>query len=164
MIQGGEGLFYYLLSFIIILIDQLTKWFVVKYMDLYEEIRLIENVFYIKSHRNTGAAFGILEGARWFFILITVIVVVGIVVAIQKSMRESKLIPLALSLILGGAIGNFIDRAMTGEVVDFFYIVLINFPIFNVADMAITFGVGLFIVDAFLSTKKEKAIVSNTEE
>ncbi len=141
-------------------------------MDLYEEIGLIEGVFIIKSHRNTGAAFGILEGARWFFIIITIVVVIGIIIAIQKvkHQQNQRLITVGLSLILAGAIGNFIDRAMTGEVVDFFYFVLIDFPIFNVADSAIVVGVGLFLLDAIVNNKKEdnskeeKSTVTQIEE
>lgn len=78
--------------------------------------------FQIVSHRNRGAAFGILQNQRWFFIAITIAVVIGIIWYLHRTVaeRKKKLLPFALSLLLGGALGNFVDRALFGEVVDFF--------------------------------------------
>ncbi len=126
-------------------------------MELTEQIPVIGNFFLITSHRNRGAAFGILEDQRWFFIIVTTIVVIGIIWYLQKVMKtNNKLLPLALSLVLGGAIGNFIDRVLTGEVVDFllFNFGSYQFPIFNVADSCIVIGVGLIILDSLLDMKR----------
>ncbi|MGF9908444.1 signal peptidase II [Brevibacillus porteri] len=147
---------YYLIAAVIIALDQFTKYLVVKYMELGQSIPLIADVFHLTSHRNMGAAFGILQNRRWFFIVITTVVVIGIVISLIRLGKNQPRASLALSLVLGGAIGNFIDRAMTGQVVDFLDFTLINFPIFNVADMAITIGVGILLLDVFLDGKKNR--------
>lgn len=151
--------FYYVIAAVIIGIDQLTKWLVVKNMELGENIPIIENFLYITSHRNRGAAWGILQGQMWFFYLITTVVIIGIIYYIQKHTNGSKLMGIALGLMLGGAIGNFIDRLFRKEVVDFIntYIFTYDFPIFNVADSALCIGVVLlFIYMLFIEGKKEK--------
>lgn len=156
---------YYIIAFVAFLVDQGTKYLIASRMELTEQIPVIGNFFLITSHRNRGAAFGILENQRWFFIVITIIVVVGIVWYLQKVMRtNNKLLPLALSLVLGGAVGNFIDRVLTGEVVDFlqFNFGSYEFPIFNVADSCIVIGVGLIILDSLLDMKRNP-VNSKTE-
>lgn len=159
-------LYLYVLALIVLGIDQGTKWLVATNMNLHESIPVIGDFFLITSHRNTGAAFSILEGKRWFFLVITTIVVAGIIWYLQKvKFSQGKVLPLGLSLILSGAIGNFIDRAMTGEVVDFlqFNFGSYTFPIFNVADSAICIGVGLVLLDAVLSIQREKKINEQQE-
>jgi len=148
-------LLYYLIAAVIIALDQWTKHLVLNYMERGESIPLIADVFHLTSHRNMGAAFGILQNQRWLFIVITTVVVVGIVFSLIRIGKKQPRTSLALSLVLGGAIGNFIDRATTGQVVDFLDFTLINFPIFNVADMAITIGVGLLLLDVLLDGKKK---------
>jgi|SRR5690625_458804 len=148
---------YYLIALVIIGMDQLTKWIIVRTMELGERIPIIENFFYITSHRNSGAAWGILQGQMTFFYIVTAIVVIGIIFYMQKYAKESKLLAVSLSLILGGAIGNFIDRLLHQEVVDFldFHIFGYNFPIFNVADSALTIGVILVIIATILDERKK---------
>ncbi|PTX51938.1 signal peptidase II [Melghirimyces profundicolus] len=126
-------------------LDQVTKWLVLKKMSLYESIPLWEGVFHITSHRNRGAAFGILQNQQWLFITITVAVVCGITWYLIRLKRTQPLMSWSLALILGGAVGNLIDRIRWGEVVDFLDFRLIHYPIFNVADSAIVIGVGLMI-------------------
>lgn len=145
---------YYLIAAVIIALDQWTKHLVLKYMERGESIPLIADVFHLTSHRNMGAAFGILQNQRWLFIIITIAVVVGIVFSLIRIGKKQPRASLALSLVLGGAVGNFIDRATTGQVVDFLDFTLIHFPIFNVADMAITIGVALLLLDVLLDGKK----------
>lgn len=150
---------YYVIALIIFLVDQGSKWLVKTNMDLGQEISVIGDFFYITSHRNRGAAFGILQDQRWFFIVVTIIVVIALVWYIQKiKSQPDKLLPLALSLVLAGAIGNFLDRLLMGEVVDFFKFNFgsYTFPIFNVADSAIVVGVALIILDTLLETRREK--------
>lgn len=149
-------LIYYIYALAVIALDQLTKYIVVKNMELGETIPLIENVFQLTSHRNMGAAFGILQNQRLLFILITVVVVVGIVISLYRVGRSQPRISLGLSLVLGGAIGNFIDRATTGQVVDFLDFVLIHFPIFNIADAAITIGVAILLLDIFFDSRRAR--------
>ncbi|WP_112180776.1 MULTISPECIES: signal peptidase II [Paraliobacillus] len=149
---------YYLLAFVIIIIDQLTKFWVVANMELRESITVIENIFYITSHRNTGAAWGILAGKMTFFYIITAVVIVLICYYIQKFAKDSLLTGLALGLILGGAVGNFIDRIVRKEVVDFFdvYIGSYNYPIFNIADSALVVGVILVLIATILDERKQR--------
>lgn len=152
---------YYIVALILIIIDQLTKWLVVVNMEIGERITIIEDFFYLLSHRNSGAAWGILQGQMLFFYIITVIVIIAIVYYMQKYAKNNALLAIGLSLILGGAIGNFIDRVLRQEVVDFasFIIVNYNFPIFNVADSALTIGVILVFLAMIveeINERKEK--------
>lgn len=150
--------FYYIIAVLIILLDQFTKWLVVKYMELGESIQLIENFLYLTSHRNRGAAWGILQGQMWFFYIITVIVIVALVFYLEKEAKNNKLMGLSIALMLGGAIGNFIDRVFRKEVVDFVntYIFGYDFPIFNVADSALVIGVGLIMLQMIREEREAK--------
>lgn len=156
---------YYILALIVILLDQFTKWTIVINMQLSESIKIIENFLYITSHRNKGAAWGILQGQMWFFYIVTVIVLIGIVYYIQKHVQHRILMGIALGLMLGGAVGNFIDRLFRKEVVDFIdtYIFGYDFPIFNVADASLCIGVGLFFVHMLIETRKERKDAKNRQ-
>lgn len=159
LIESGEHvLVYYLIALIVIIIDQFTKWLVVTYMEYGESIKIVENFLYLTSHRNRGAAWGILQGQMWFFYVVTIIVVAGIILFIKRLKQHEKLMGWSLGLMLGGAIGNFIDRLFRKEVVDFIntYIFSYDFPIFNVADSALVIGVGLFFIHTILEGKQEK--------
>lgn len=141
-----------------IIIDQLTKFLVVKYMTIGQSISIIDHFLYITSHRNEGAAWGILQGKMLFFYVVTLIVIGVVILWIRRlDVKKEKLLVIALSLILGGAIGNFIDRVMYRHVVDFIntYIFGYDFPIFNIADSALCIGVFLMAVDAFLDVKRD---------
>ena len=149
---------YYVIALFVIAIDQISKWLIVKNMELGTSIPIIDNVLYITSHRNRGAAWGILENKMWFFYIITVVFVVFIVIYMQKYAKTDKLLGISLGLILGGAIGNFIDRVFRQEVVDFIhvYIFSYNYPVFNIADSALCIGVVLIIIQTLLEGKKAK--------
>jgi len=149
---------YYVIALFVIAIDQISKWLIVKNMELGTSIPIIDNVLYITSHRNRGAAWGILENKMWFFYIITVVFVVFIVFYMKKYAKTDKLLGISLSLILGGAIGNFIDRVFRQEVVDFIhvYIFSYNYPVFNIADSALCIGVVLIIIQTLLEGKKTK--------
>lgn len=158
---------YYILALIVFLVDQGSKWLVVQNMNLKDEIPVIGNFFVITSHRNTGAAFGILEGQRWLFIVITSVVLIGMIYYMRLMIRGNKrMLATALSFLIGGAIGNFIDRLLTGEVVDFLQFNFVfsffgkavdyTFAIFNIADAAITVGVILIILDTIISSIQER--------
>lgn len=140
-----------------IIVDQLTKFLVVKYMTLGQSISVIDNFLYITSHRNEGAAWGILQGKMIFFYVVTLVVIGLVILWIRKlDIKKEKLLVVALSFILGGALGNFIDRVMYQHVVDFIntYIFGYDFPIFNIADSALCIGVFLMAVDAILDIKR----------
>ncbi len=151
-----------LVVFIIVLLDQLTKYIVVKQMELYESIKIIEDFFYITSHRNQGGAWSVLSGRMTLFYVITVVVVVLLVVYLKRNPKMDKVQRLGILLYIAGAIGNFIDRVRIQEVVDFldFHIPIIdyNFPIFNVADMSLVIGVGLIIVSLIKEKLNERKV------
>ncbi|MFD2682900.1 signal peptidase II [Bacillus seohaeanensis] len=151
-------MFYYFIAGFVIILDQLTKWLVVRNMTEGESIQIVDNFLYLTSHRNRGAAWGILEGQMWFFYIITIIVVIGIVYYMQKHAKGKILFSVSLAFMLGGAIGNFIDRVLRKEVVDFLntYIFNYDFPIFNIADAALTVGVVLLLIYMFFDEIKEK--------
>lgn len=154
-----ESYVYYLVAILIVILDQLSKWWIVQEMAIGERIPIIENFLYITSHRNQGAAWGILQGQMTFFYIVTIIVVIFVVYHIQKYGKENPFFGYTMAIILGGAIGNFIDRLFRKEVVDFIdvYPFGYNFPIFNVADSALTIGVLLMIIYIlFIEGKQEK--------
>jgi signal peptidase II len=150
--------FYYIIALFIILLDQVTKWLIVSRMNYGDSITIIENIFYITSHRNSGAAWGILQGKMWLFYVITVIVIVAIIYYIQKAAKGKWLLGVSLSFMLGGAIGNFIDRVYRKEVVDFIHTFIFgyNFPVFNIADSALVIGVILLMIQMLLDERKAK--------
>ncbi|GIO39180.1 lipoprotein signal peptidase [Paenibacillus antibioticophila] len=150
---------FFLIALIAFLIDQATKYWIATSLTINEQIPVIGNFFVITSHRNRGAAFGILQDQRWFFIVVTTVVLIGLVWYMLKIRKSgNRLLQTALALVLGGAFGNFFDRALTGEVVDFllFNFGSYSFPIFNVADSCIVVGVALIILDSILEIRREK--------
>ncbi|GGH99554.1 MULTISPECIES: signal peptidase II [Mammaliicoccus] len=148
-------------TFIILLIaiDQFTKLLIVKSLEVGDSIKVISNAIYITSHRNQGAAWGILQGKMWLFYIVTVVVLVILFMFFKNEGYGQPVIQLGLSLLIAGSIGNFIDRLFRGEVVDFIdtYIFSYNFPIFNVADAALTIGVIVLIIVILFEGKEEKA-------
>ena len=158
---------YYLIALLVFLADQGTKYLIATRLELGEQIPVIGDFFIITSSRNRGAAFGILQDQLWFFIVVTVLVVIGIIWYMRRVKAEGqKLLPIALALVLGGALGNFIDRVLMGEVVDFlmFNFGSYTFPIFNIADSCIVIGVGLIILDTLLEGRREKAASVTSEQ
>lgn len=127
----------------LVLLDQYTKVLAVKHLKDQADIPLIKDIFELAYVENRGAAFGMMQNKQVFFILTTVLVV-GLILGIFHTMpMEKKFIPARITLvfIIAGAVGNFIDRVTQGFVVDFLYFKLINFPVFNVADIYVTCAV-----------------------
>lgn len=149
---------YYLIAIVVVLFDQWTKWLIVKNMELGESITLINGFLYITSHRNKGAAWGILQDQMLFFYIVTVIVVIGLIYYLHKHTSDSFFQRISISFILGGAIGNFIDRLFRKEVVDFIDVMIFtyDYPIFNVADSFLFIGVVLFLIATFYDERKKQ--------
>lgn len=151
----------YLIALVVIIFDQWTKYLVIENMAIGESIPIIENLIYLTSHRNPGAAWGILAGQMWFFYIITVIVVGIIIYYMETYSKGHRLLGLSLALVLGGAIGNLIDRVRFQEVVDFVdvYIFSYDYPIFNVADSSLVIGVILIgIITLLEEVRKDKKV------
>lgn len=146
------------LSIVLILVDQLTKYMIVKSMEIGESISIIGDILKITSHRNYGAAWGMLQNQMMFFYIITVIVLIALCYFYFKEAADNLLMQSGLILIFAGAIGNFIDRLFRGNVVDFIDTKIINydFPIFNVADSCLTIGVFILLYELLFNQKEEK--------
>ena len=131
-----------------IFLDQYTKLLAVENLKNQAPIDIIENVFQLHYLENRGAAFGILQNQKIFFVIIGIIILIVALFFYLKMPQERHFIPLRICLLLiaSGAIGNMIDRIRLNYVIDFFYFELIDFPIFNVADIYVTLSAGLLIV------------------
>lgn len=147
---------YYIIALAVILLDQWTKALVVKKMDLYESIPLIDSFLYLTSYRNKGAAWGILQNQMVFFYIITVIVVLGLIYYLHKHIKDQLFQGVAIAFILGGAIGNFIDRLFRKEVVDFIDVMIFSYdyPIFNIADSFLVIGVIMILIATVMEEGK----------
>ncbi len=142
-----------------VVLDQLTKWLVATRMTELAEISVIPGFFSLQYVHNTGAAFGMLKNGRWFFVAVAAAAVVGILYYLRQPEARHPLVRLSLGLIMGGAVGNMIDRIVTGRVVDFllFYWRDYYFPNFNVADICVTVGVGLLFLHLLLTERESRA-------
>lgn len=142
----------------VILLDQLTKYLVARFIPLGGEVDFIPFFINLTHVENEGASFGMLSEHRWVFMLFSSIAIIGIIFFLIKQYRRHRFMTVSLALILGGGIGNMIDRVFRGAVVDFFEFTFVRFAIFNVADMFITFGavlLGIYIV--FYEKKVEES-------
>lgn len=142
-----------------IVIDQLTKLIVVKNMALHEHIPVIkfgDNVIASLYHtRNDGAAFGMLDSAPWVFNTISTVAIIAMLAYLFLGHAQSKLSGIALAMLISGGIGNMIDRIALKYVVDFIYLDVINFAVFNGADSFVCIGAGLLVLALILEMKEE---------
>ena len=159
---------------LLVVLDQITKILAVRYLNPFKggkDIVLIDGVFRLKYLENRGAAFGMFQGQKIFFVIITMVVLLAVCFFYHRipNERRFRILQAVTIFVTAGAIGNFIDRMFLGYVVDFLYFELINFPIFNVADIYVTCSLILFVflflfyykdeeLDRILSirTKKER--------
>lgn len=143
--------------FLGIIIDQVSKYLIDVKLALYESIEVIPNFFAITYYRNNGAAWSMLEGQQLFFIIITIIALLAMIYYYFKINNKDWGQKLALSLMISGTIGNFIDRCLFQYVRDFldFIILGYDFPIFNVADSLLVVGVFLMAILVFIEEKRE---------
>ena len=147
----------YIITLVLIIIDKLIKIIIKSNMELYQEIKIIKNFFSIMYLKNTGAAFSILENKTILLILFSVCFILIIGKFIKKeSDNFNKIELISLGMILGGVVGNLIDRIIYKGVIDYlsFKIINYNFPVFNLADICITIGAFILIVDSLFLRKK----------
>ena len=156
------------LSALTVILDQLTKMFAEAELILHRPVAIFPS-FNLTLMYNRGAAFSFLSDAggwqRIFFVILSTAISIFLLfwlkqISKDERQRGNQLLQIAIAFILGGAIGNLIDRAMTGAVVDFIqlYYSTYYFPAFNIADSAITVGAALLILDMFLESKRDKTI------
>ncbi|WP_155965717.1 signal peptidase II [Streptococcus ruminantium] len=131
---------------VLIGLDQLVKGWTVANIELDTVRDFVPGFMSLAYLRNYGAAYSILQNQQWFFTIVTIIVMIGLVWYFIKQINGSFWILFSLSLIMAGGLGNFIDRVRLGYVVDMFHLDFINFPVFNVADICLTVGVGILFI------------------
>ena len=136
-------------------LDQLTKWLTVVNLAEYESFPLWQDVLHFTYVKNTGMAFGMLKDHRWVFMVFSTIAIVALIVYLFRFRPESRWMQVSMAMIIGGGIGNMIDRVLLGYVVDFIDFTLINFAVFNVADSFVCFGAGIMILCLVLDLIKE---------
>ncbi len=157
--RGGSNWLW--LSFFVVILDQATKALVISTVKLQDSIALLPilDIVYLE---NTGAAFSILAQAsgwqRWFFIGLAIVVSVALMIWLRRIRADQTILAIGLSLVLGGALGNVIDRVVWGHVIDFIRVHYENnaFPAFNVADSAITVGAAFLILDSLLDYRRSR--------
>ena len=173
MVRRGTLRNWMILAALIVIADQITKYYASLELKMYKAVAVMPMFNFTLMH-NEGAAFSFLSEAggwqRWFFTIISFVVSVVLVFWIKKLKPEEKFQAMAFSLILGGAIGNLIDRVRFGYVVDFIEIywnsngMHYSWPAFNIADSAITIGVTILIIDTiFPNAFKNKATTDMTD-
>jgi signal peptidase II len=155
---GRKRMIYYLIALVVLVLDQLSKNVVSQNMKVGDSIPIIPDVLYITSLRNTGAAWSILEGKMLFFYIISLVVLGIVIYYMQKIGRFRPLLGTALGLVIGGTLGNFMDRLIHGQVVDFIHVYIgsYSYPIFNMADSALCIGAILLLIYSLKDGKKEK--------
>jgi len=152
-----------IVSFFVLIVDQATKIYIDRTMDLHTSITVVDNFFNITYMRNKGAAFSFLASFSYrlpFFIFISAVAIVVILVVMRRLRQDQTFTAFCLSLIFSGALGNLIDRIRLGEVIDFIDVHWYghHWPAFNVADSAICVGVFLLAIDMFIEEKRQKAL------
>lgn len=136
---------YFIFAALIVVIDQLFKAWIAATIQPGTALPLIPKILHLTYVENTGAAFSILANSRWLLVALSAICAVAIIVVLLRA-KLPTFVKWCAAAILGGAVGNLIDRVMTGAVIDMFEAQFINFAIFNVADIFITLGCGTLIV------------------
>ena len=147
--MNKKNIFIFLTALVVVILDQSTKFLVRKKFKLGESVPLVKNIFHFTYASNTGSAFSIFQGHNLFFIIFSAVVISVVIYYLKNIKDNEKAIQFAVGLLLGGTIGNLIDRILIGAVTDF--IDFIIWPVFNIADSAVTASAILLI---FLMWKK----------
>ncbi|HEM2809409.1 TPA: signal peptidase II [Streptococcus suis] len=135
-----------ILAAVLIAVDQLVKAWTVANIELDTVEPFIKGFMSLAYLRNYGAAWSILQNQQWFFTIVTIVAVTGLIWYYVKQIKGSLWTLFSLALMIAGALGNFIDRIRLGYVVDMFHLDFISFPVFNVADMCLSVGVGILFI------------------
>lgn len=161
--NGGRAFMWYLLSLAVLIIDQWTKWLAETNLTFHEPVPVIEPFLNWTLAYNYGAAFSFLADQagwqKWFFAGLALVMSLFLIGYLIKAPRRAKLLSTGLAMVLGGAVGNLIDRLLHGHVIDFIHVHnadVWHYPIFNIADMGISIGVAMIVIDMlFLEKKRE---------
>ncbi len=139
----------------VVALDQITKWLAVIYLAGQPSFPLWKDVLHFTYVENTGMAFGMLKDQRWVFMVFSTVAIVAILVYLIKFRPKSMWMQVALAMVVGGGIGNMIDRIALGYVIDFIDFTLIDFAVFNIADSFVCVGAGILIVCLFIDMLQE---------
>ena len=134
----------YLLISIIVFMDQIIKYYIINNFNYGQSLAIIKGVFHLTYVKNTGAAFGIFKNANNFFIIVSIIIILFLLFYRYYYFKSNIYINMSIGLIIGGAVGNLIDRILLNHVVD--YLDFRIWPVFNLADSAIVVGAGFLII------------------
>ncbi len=137
---------YIIMGIILLGADIATKLFAIEYLRPIDTYPVWEGVFHLTYVENRGAAFGMLEGGRVFFIVVSIVIIAAILYFAKKYKNRSRCLDFGLTLITAGALGNLLDRIFRGFVVDFLDFCIIDYPVFNMADIFVCVGAGLLAV------------------
>ena len=145
-----------LFAVLVVVLDQVTKYLTVAHIPLGTAIPVIPGLFQLTYVQNTGMAFSMLEGGRWFFLVMTLAALGLMVLAVKKRWISHPLGLWALAAIAGGAVGNLIDRIRLGYVIDMIEVTFMKFAVFNVADCFVVCGAILLVIYAFFLDRREE--------
>lgn len=148
-------LFYSMVISLSVFVDQLTKWLATKFLMPVDTVPIIKDAVHLTYAENRGAAFGMLANAPWVFNTVTILTVIGLSLYLYLGHPAGVLYPTSIAMIIGGGIGNMIDRLCYGYVVDFIDFRIIDFAIFNGADSFVCVGAGLLVLAMVLDIIKE---------
>ncbi len=161
----------FLISNVLIILDQITKFWITLHIPLHYSISVVEGYFNLTHIRNPGVAFGLFARNEYeykvlFFVVISIIAIIAILTIYHQSPENKRAVRFGLILIFSGAIGNLIDRILYGEVIDFLDIFYERFhwPAFNIADSCITIGVSFMIYDLFFGYQKNASVSNPSSE
>lgn len=158
-------MFYWIsLALLSVVLDQVTKLLAVKYLMPVDTVPIIKNVLHLTYLENTGAAFGSLKNSRWVFLAVSTFAIIALVFYMFRFKPKNRVLSAGLAFIIGGGIGNMIDRLAKGYVVDFVDFRLINFAVFNVADSFVCVGAALVIIYIFFFAEKEDKNAKNEKK
>ena len=149
----------YALIALVVLLDQVTKLLITNLFAPNKTFPIITDVLHLTYHTNTGAAWGILQDARWVFLVFSTLAILAILAYLIFKKQKPRGFGISLALICGGGIGNMVDRVRLGYVVDFVDFRLIDFPLFNLADSCVCIGTALFVfwfISSEIAAKKSK--------
>lgn len=135
-----------LMSAVLVGIDQILKVLAIEYLKPVGSYPIIPDIFHLTYVENRGAAFGMMAGQKWFLIWVTAIVILAAVIAVMAGKIKNTTVLFSVATIIGGGVGNLIDRVYRGYVVDYVHLKIIDFAVFNFADICVTVGTAILLV------------------
>ncbi|MEF9952499.1 MAG: signal peptidase II [Clostridium sp.] len=150
-----------LMIFILVIIDQGAKYLAKVNLQGAEDIVLFKGLFSLTYLENRGAAFGMFQNNKFILIGLTSLVIIGLLVFLYKEKRLTKILKISIILIIGGAIGNLIDRVFLGYVIDYFHFYIgdgFDWPVFNIADICVVVGTALMAISILFSKDYEEVL------